>query len=331
MSELEKNITESKIPGESNWPGDWYVFQDGRVDGPYNARDAFSFNSESTDGKSRLVSRKGFSQWYALKDLAEIFNITDKLDREHNTLQEQVNSAIDQQMDEIQSLKKTSSETSTQSFVSKPIVVEKNVAPIVVNAKVKIPAFVEPTQALEKIENNADSVISETAVVGGAAAVEEQIGQSEFEKIPEQTEVKRNVKSAIMHEYFLLKSDIRLGKFRNPWLLGFLTVPLTLGANWIAWYASASREIEFHRSGNNKSNYFAALLAIVPVLHIFMIYKLASSVRRIEEENKYKNTSPLLAAMFAIVPPFAAAYLQDCLNEHWLIHVKYSLKKKQIS
>lgn len=63
----------------SGWPGGWYVYENGKVEGPLAAEDAFNLAAETADGKPRLVSRKGFSQWYALKDLSEIFKMTDQL------------------------------------------------------------------------------------------------------------------------------------------------------------------------------------------------------------------------------------------------------------
>ena len=75
-------ITEVMGPeGGSMWPGDWYVYENGRVDGPLSAVRAFSLSHEAEDGKPRLISRKGFSQWYPLGDLSEIFRLTDDMGR----------------------------------------------------------------------------------------------------------------------------------------------------------------------------------------------------------------------------------------------------------
>lgn len=65
----------------SIWPDGWYIYADGKVDGPFAAIEAFNFPHETTAGKSRLISRKGFTQWYALKDLSEIFRLTEDFGR----------------------------------------------------------------------------------------------------------------------------------------------------------------------------------------------------------------------------------------------------------
>ncbi len=59
-----------------NWPDDWYVFDDGKVLGPYPADQAFNLDPAASSGKPRLISRKGFSQWYALGDMKLLFTMT---------------------------------------------------------------------------------------------------------------------------------------------------------------------------------------------------------------------------------------------------------------
>ena len=60
----------------SAWPDGWYLYENGKLNGPLTASDAFSLPPETQDGVQRLVSRKGFTQWYPLSDLAQIFQHT---------------------------------------------------------------------------------------------------------------------------------------------------------------------------------------------------------------------------------------------------------------
>ncbi len=61
---------------DGKWPDDWYIYDDGTMHGPLPADRAFSMAPEATSGKPRLISRKGFSQWYALGDLKQLFTMT---------------------------------------------------------------------------------------------------------------------------------------------------------------------------------------------------------------------------------------------------------------
>ena len=60
----------------STWPDGWYLYENGKLNGPLTATDAFSLPPETREGVQRLVSRKGFTQWYPLSDLAQIFQMT---------------------------------------------------------------------------------------------------------------------------------------------------------------------------------------------------------------------------------------------------------------
>jgi hypothetical protein len=65
----------------SQWSGDWFVFNNGVIQGPLSAIQAFSMETTDIQGKPLLISKKGFTQWYALKELADIFKVTDDLGR----------------------------------------------------------------------------------------------------------------------------------------------------------------------------------------------------------------------------------------------------------
>ncbi len=65
----------------SQWSGNWFVFKSGVIQGPFSAIQAFSMETTDVQGKPILISKKGFTQWYALHDLAEIFKVTEDLGR----------------------------------------------------------------------------------------------------------------------------------------------------------------------------------------------------------------------------------------------------------
>ncbi len=85
----------------SQWSGDWFVFNNGVVQGPLSAIQAFSMETTDVQGKPILISKKGFTQWYQLLELAEIFKVTEDLGRRVNsekaalTQQQIITNAID--------------------------------------------------------------------------------------------------------------------------------------------------------------------------------------------------------------------------------------------
>jgi hypothetical protein len=60
-----------------SWSEGWYIFEDGQVSGPLTAKEIFSSSSISEE-KPRLVSRKGFAQWYPVRDFALIHEMADQ-------------------------------------------------------------------------------------------------------------------------------------------------------------------------------------------------------------------------------------------------------------
>ncbi len=334
MPNHENSNNEKELAGghESNWPGDWFVFHDGRVDGPFAAKEAFSFEAKSEDGKSRLVSRKGFSQWYTLKDLAEIFSITDRLDRRHGEAREKSDAAINEHLKQIQALKNSAVATDSDPLVAAVVKNEIDTGALAADYAIFPPSstVLDSQDSIQTSSGPKRGVVETDQALESDPSAKTEI-ESQVAPKPAESAVVASPHASIMHEYYVCRGAVRLGKLRNPWVAGFCSTPFSAGIYWGVWYAKIAREIEYHRSERVVSKGHLGVLALFPVVHIFMIYKLAKAIRTIEEENKYKNTSPLLAAMFAIVPPFAVAYLQDCVNEHWLIHVKYSLKRKQVN
>lgn len=59
-----------------SWAEGWYIFEDGKISGPLGAKEVFS--RQGQDDKPRMVSRKGFAQWYPIRDFARIHEMADQ-------------------------------------------------------------------------------------------------------------------------------------------------------------------------------------------------------------------------------------------------------------
>ena len=129
-------------------------------------------------------------------------------------------------------------------------------------------------------------------------------------------------------EFVLLRGRLRLGELRNPWLTGMFAVPLTLGVVWALWCRDLAREVAWHVRNQATSPLPPAVLALIPGVHFYMIYKLTKLVIEMEAQNKYRSVSVFAALIFGIFPPFALAYLQDAANRHWMLHVRHAVVKR---
>jgi hypothetical protein len=67
------NMSSSMTNETDAWEGGWYIFEEGAIVGPLNSTDTFAREPLTATGQMRMVSRKGFSQWYPIKDFAEIY------------------------------------------------------------------------------------------------------------------------------------------------------------------------------------------------------------------------------------------------------------------
>jgi hypothetical protein len=301
----EKSGNQAVPGGPSGWPGGWYVYENGKVDGPYSAEQAFRMDADASDGKPRLVSRKGFSQWYALKDLSEIFRMTEQLGRkvgEHGKMSEA------QLMAQAAALRAPIAPSPKPSV--RPKVQAKKVETVRAKTLVEAPIAVAASVATARAPE------PPPASAAPAAAPE----------APATTPVK-NPKQLLMREYFLARGRLRLGKLRNPWLSGVIGLPLSLGAFWYVWVRDLAREVAFHARAE-KSDIPPVGLALVPGAHIYVIHKLAQRVAEMEAQNKYTSVRPAIAALLAFCPPLAVIYLQNAANRHWLLHAKHSSIKK---
>lgn len=66
-----------KMQGSSfKWPDDWFIYDGKAISGPLTAEQVFA-NEPSDDSAKMMVSRKGFSQWYPLRDFAHLYRFAD--------------------------------------------------------------------------------------------------------------------------------------------------------------------------------------------------------------------------------------------------------------
>lgn len=340
----------SMAQATAGWPGGWYVYENGKVDGPFAADETFKLASESTDGKPRLVSRKGFSQWYALKDLSEIFKMTDQLGRQVQAQGEITEAQLLAARSAIEPSKQSAASSipspAPQAVVTPPpplAAMQARVAPAGGTAIVLKPAVSKRTISTNVRAEGANPVFGGAAVsqpdseVKVAASIDAEIPTPSGSKSDLLVKTskskplisKAQTKAMIMQEYFLARGRLRLGKLRNPWISAFVGVPLTLGVYWAVWMRDLSREVGMHARNTDKGVLPPAFLAMIPIMHMVMTFKLAKLIVEMEAQNRYRSVTPWVAAMFSIFPPFAMAYLQDAVNRHWLLHVKHAMVKKR--
>ncbi len=106
------NLSSNKKDVAAVWPDGWYLYENGKLNGPLSADHAFSLTPESEDGSPRLVSRKGFTQWYPLQDFATLYRLSE-------TMAQKVSAAS----------------VSASEHKSKPAVKTKQVGPTTILAK----------------------------------------------------------------------------------------------------------------------------------------------------------------------------------------------------
>jgi hypothetical protein len=338
----------------SQWSGDWFVFNNGAIQGPLSAVQAFSLETTDIQGKPLLISKKGFTQWYALQELAEIFKVTEDLGRRVDsekaaiTQQQIITNAIDSRKQKVKASQqaKLAAEPQakrTENFSSK--IVKKQVGPKnhrivdirpqadglqatpssvvdpvnlktspVVTDKSKLSKVIAKNVGPEKVAAKAAKVIAPIAAPAASPY------QSPVTATKSQVEP---TKKQLLQEYFFIRGRLRLGKIRSPWATAFFGLPFSLGLLWPFWMSSLLKEVFYHSANRTNFPKSVVVMGFIPILHFYGVYRTAQLVREMEMQNRYKSVSPILAATFAIFPPFAMAYLQDAANRHWLLHARH--------
>jgi len=316
----------------AQWSGDWFVFNNGAIQGPLSATQAFAMEATDIQGKPLLISKKGFTQWYALRELAEIFKVTEDLgrrvDKEKAALSQQqlISKEIDTRKQNAKSnrqIKLTSDSSEKRVEYFSPKLVKKQVGP---KSHRVVDIRTGPSEALKLEEPIVAKTTSDakTRAVVTKKVAPQIVGDATPYKSPIVTKTQSEPdKKKLLQEYFFIRGRLRLGKIRNPWATAFFGLPLSFGLLWPFWMGSLLKEIFYHSANRVSFPKSIVVMGFVPGLHFYGIYRLAQLVREMEMQNKYKSVSPILAAAFAVFPPFALAYLQDAANRHWLLHARH--------
>jgi len=322
---MEIKIGTSDNSSQPECSGDWFVFSNGEFLGPLSATRAFSMESKDALGRPVLISRKGFNQWYALNEIAEIFKVTQNLDlrlegEKAPLLQQQIISNA------IENRKQTSTLTHqvTKSTRTPSKIVKKLVGPI----NQRLGNFSsQALDAAKSLKTKKSDVV--TPKTGDLREKKSHLGQSFLHRFSLTKKCRvRQGKKDLLQEYFNVRGRLRLGKIRNPWANAFFGLPLSLGFMWSFWMNNLIKEIIYHSASRINTSQSLVLMGLVPGFHLYAVFRLAQLVLEMEMQNKYKSVSPLLATALALFPPFAMAYLQNAANRHWLVHVRHACSQK---
>lgn len=313
------------------WPDGWYLYENGEIRGPLTASQTFSLSVESPEGTPRLVSRKGFAQWHTLKDLADLYA------QSTLAVPEPPPAALEMTRSQAPKVLK-GSPPSSQS-----------------------PSMARPVSGFEAI-SQADPLLleSDRDFAFGSGLLEPSDVQTPAKRAKSgRTSPARQAQIEVLQNYLASRNPLRLGELRQAWIAGLLGWPLTLGTYWLVWFRGLAREIREHRTPSQDTNSQGApessesapqsssapesissplspkgdmpplWLAAVPLVHMYMTYRLALILKGMEEENQYAKTIPWLAALLSLLPPLAMIYLQSQANTHWLLHVRHTMIKKK--
>lgn len=344
--EQDKSATGNSKENPGTWEHGWYVFEDGQVTGPHAAKDALGREKSENSQTARMVSRKGFTQWYPVRDFAEIYAMIEsystRLDEKHTT-PKSTSSAFEPKGKVINTKSSDLNEKNRRSLTTDK-------------------AFDLATGDLDQNKTNSKDLNSDVASLfsieaqgpesdaGTPAITTQELSSASQAAVSDQTlEPKENKKLKKMlrrqvrqaqaaarnqklmepklfaDSYFELQNRLRLGRVFSPTLGAFIYTPLTLGGYWWDWFVRACDEVNWHLSGSTKTNLGLPLwLCMIPGVHLILAYDLARAVSLMEMQNGYRSTRPWLALVAALFPPLYIVLIQSALNKHWRLHVYHS-------
>lgn len=315
----------------SSWVGGWYVFEDGNVVGPLEASDAFSRSEKTDSGQARMVSRKGFTQWYPLQDFAAIHAMAGRY-----------------------SDYLAQSKTSVPS-IETPIVVGNQVGPTA-NQKIILTSEnqdrdVSAISTAQKDLSNIPHAVSDRVKFAKASlqvensAATKKLSAKEKKRLQEDERRSRklaekqarqatknqtsaataNQSTSFEQQYLQVASRLRLGRPASPTLTALVYFPLSLGVYWWAWLSKTGEEVSWHLNGASRMNFILPMwMCMIPGVHLVLAYLVARMVRQMEEQNGYRTVNPWVATLAAIIPPVYIIMIQSALNRHWRLHVYHS-------
>jgi hypothetical protein len=85
----DQAVANSVVGDGGGWDGGWYVYEDGVVVGPLTSAATFTPQRLTATGQAGMVSRKGFTQWYAVQSFSEIYSRPSGIASGQNNLESQ--------------------------------------------------------------------------------------------------------------------------------------------------------------------------------------------------------------------------------------------------
>ncbi|MCX6124434.1 MAG: hypothetical protein NTV34_06750 [Proteobacteria bacterium] len=361
MNDSQQNSDrESSLPPRSTggptpdpqitWTGGWYLFEDGKVQGPLGAEDVFTRRHETKNGNQRMVSRKGFSQWYPLQDFAELHQLAGKYAHqigEEYALEATLAASLNNSTQPYQRIAtERFAKVQPQTFDIGPDAKRRTFAGDASETRTQREQLNEVSH-LRQVPTSHNTINFQDQVRAQAPAASPSTPTSRSSSIGKSTESSktpsRKDRKQLKYEeslnqstprpvsfhaqYLLVSSRLRLGKPRSSFVGAFIFTPLTLFGYWAAWLSRASEEVTWHVTGEHKSHMPLPIwMCLIPGLHLLFAFKLAKMVRAMEQQNGYTTISPWFTASMGIFPPFYIQLIQDALNRHWRLHVNHSAR-----
>ncbi len=317
-----------------SWDGGWYVFDQGQVKGPLSADEVFGRSSQTGYNPAVMVSRKGFSQWYPVKDFADMYHMATRYTDHLAAARAQPFSGLEPVARQI------GPEATSRSFAQ-----QAPTQSVIRRAQEDIASscLVAPETA-NFGQNRSSSQIQAVSNAAGDQSSPGPISRKEKKRLidyqrRQQRAAAKQAKAArkaarsqsmiapVTFEQLYLEtaSRLRLGKIVSPVLASTVYLPLSFGGYWWAWFSRVSEEVSWHLNGSSRMNFILPIwMCMLPGAHLILAYLVARMVRQIEHQNGYQTMSPAFATVCALFPPFYIGMMQAALNRHWRLHVYHS-------
>jgi hypothetical protein len=331
------SVTQDK---NSSWVGGWYVFEDGNVVGPLDASDAFSRTEKTASGQARMVSRKGFTQWYPLQDFAAIHAMAG---RYSDFLGQSANTSNDEAKIGVVAKKIGPINNEAKNHLTHDITINSNnlnannIIGTITNAQKELSSTTSGVG--ERVKFPEERVTSESVATTRKLSAKERKRLQEDERrsrklLDKQAEQSARSQSNINtanpavsfdQQYLQVASRLRLGRPGSPGVRAMIYFPLSLGTYWWAWLSKTGEEVSWHLNGASRMNFILPMwMCMIPGVHLILAYFVARMVRQMEEQNGYITVNPWLATVAAVFPPLYIGMIQSALNRHWRLHVYHS-------
>ena len=254
----------------------------------------------------RMVSRKGFSQWYPIRDFAELHLLAGRYADQLAHFQKSAATTTPLQPPNLTALASNFADHEPRAKVLGPNSAStSNIQPIEADQK-KIKLSRKEQKRAKKEARKADRVSPQVS-----AQVEQSISPHRTRK-----------RTTFDDQYLLVASRLRLGNIKSPLVHAFVYAPLTLFLYWGPWFKSTAEELSWHLSGSSRINFVLPLwMVMIPGVHFIFAWILASQLADVERQNGYLTVRPWLATLLAFFPPFYILYIQAGTNRHWKLHI----------